>query len=173
MSLHTHSQTLSLLALQRATPNLPFQLVTPGRSLVRRGSLLQGQVEHNAPDAREFLLFSDCLVWFARGDDRKDRNIAEHRMRRPKLSRARSKSETELPPTTKPTADKNAGADERWRFKGRAELVDLEVVVNRSGRDEAERTRFDILSPEVSYAVYAGEVSFFLPGSYSQSPAKI
>lgn len=158
MSLHTHSQTLSLLALQRATLNLPFQLVTPGRSLVRRGSLLQGQIERSAPDAHEFLLFSDCLVWLARADDRKDRSFVEHRFRRQKLSRGRSKSETELPVG----AERNSSIDERWNYKGRVELVDLEVVVNPTGRDEAERTRFDVLSPEVSFAVYAG--MFFLWG---------
>jgi hypothetical protein len=123
---------------------------------VRRGPLLQGQVERSAPDAHEFLLFSDCLVWLARTDDRKDRSFVEHRLRRPKLSRGRSKSETELPPTPMTAAERNASTDERWNYKGRAELVDLEVVVNPTGRDESERTRFDVLSPEVSFAVYAG-----------------
>lgn len=155
LSLQTHSQTLSLLALQRATPNLPFKLVTPGRSFLRRGSLLQGQVERDAPDAREFLLFSDCLVWFSR-DDRKEWSVADHRLRRSRLHRDRSKSETELPTTALPKAERNGYADERWYFKGRAELVDLEIVVNPTGRDETDRMRFDVLSPEVSFAVYAG-----------------
>ncbi|KAF8586112.1 hypothetical protein K439DRAFT_1646365 [Ramaria rubella] len=150
MSLHTHSQTLSLLSLQRATPNLPFQLITPGRSLVRRGSLFQGQVERSGPNAREFLLFSDCLVWLARAEDSSG---PEHRMRRPRLHRGRSKSETELPTPAK--AEGSTSAEERWNFKGRAELVDLEVVVSPAGRDESEHTRFDVLSPEISFAVYA------------------
>ncbi|KIM44782.1 hypothetical protein M413DRAFT_25208 [Hebeloma cylindrosporum] len=63
-SLHTHAQTMSLLALQRATPNLPFQLVSPGRTLLKRGSLLQ--VERSGdPVEREFLLFSDRMIWLA------------------------------------------------------------------------------------------------------------
>lgn len=156
MSLQTHSQTLSLLALQRSTPNLPFKLVKPGRSLLRRGSLLQGQVGRNAPDAREFLLFSDCLVWLARGDDRKEWNVAEHRLRRSRLHRDRSKSETALPTASTLMAERNRSTDERWSYKGKVDLVDLEVVVIPTGRDETGRMRFDIMSPELSFAVYAG-----------------
>ncbi|KAF9263878.1 hypothetical protein L218DRAFT_294906 [Marasmius fiardii PR-910] len=67
-SLQTHAQTLSLLALQRATLNLPFQLISPGRTLLKRGTLIQ--VERSSPPReREFLLFSDCLIWLVREED--------------------------------------------------------------------------------------------------------
>jgi FYVE/RhoGEF/PH domain-containing protein 5/6 len=66
-SLHTHAQTLSLLALQKATPNLPFQLISPGRNLIKRGALVQIDRNHGPVD-REFLLFSDCLIWLAPAD---------------------------------------------------------------------------------------------------------
>lgn len=65
-SLHTHAQTLSLLALQRNTANLPFQLISPGRTFLKRASLLQ--LEGSTPREREFLLFSDCLIWLASAD---------------------------------------------------------------------------------------------------------
>ncbi|KIK63851.1 hypothetical protein GYMLUDRAFT_40932 [Collybiopsis luxurians FD-317 M1] len=79
-SISSHSQTLALLALQRSTPNLPldeFQFITPGRTLLKRGPLLQienpdarirrgeGRSGDMRPREREFLLFSDCLVWLA------------------------------------------------------------------------------------------------------------
>jgi len=150
-SLHEYSQTLDLLALQRATPNLPFQLITPGRSLIRRGSFLQGQVERSAPDAREFLLFSDCLVWLAHMEDHRKEWVVE-KGRRPRLHRGRSRSETELPTVAK--FKRSISADERWSFKGKIELVDVEAVISPAGRDESEGTRFDILSPEISFAVY-------------------
>ncbi|EEB89137.1 hypothetical protein MPER_12806, partial [Moniliophthora perniciosa FA553] len=67
-SLQMHAQTLSLLALQRATPNLPFQLITPGRTLLKRGPLIQVE-RSEVPREREFLLFSDCLVWLVREED--------------------------------------------------------------------------------------------------------
>lgn len=75
-SLHTHAQTLSLLALQRSTPNLPFQLISPGRTLLKRGTLVQVDPEGNKNERRrgdegeerEFLLFSDCLIWLVRED---------------------------------------------------------------------------------------------------------
>lgn len=65
-SLHTHAQTLSLLALQRNTANLPFQLISPGRTFLKRASLLQ--LEGSTPKEREFLLFSDCMIWLASAD---------------------------------------------------------------------------------------------------------
>ncbi|ESK93148.1 rho guanine nucleotide exchange factor [Moniliophthora roreri MCA 2997] len=67
-SLQMHAQTLSLLALQRATPNLPFQLISPGRTLLKRGPLIQVE-RSEVPHEREFLLFSDCLVWLVREED--------------------------------------------------------------------------------------------------------
>lgn len=128
---------------------------------MRRGPLRQGQIERNAPDVREFLLFSDCLIWLAGAEDGSGGgNGAEHRAWRPKLQRGRSKSETELP-MAKQTTSASTNTDERWSFKGRAELVDLEVVVSPAGRDQEDRTRFDVLSPEVSFAVYAGECGSF------------
>ena len=54
--------------LQRATPSLPPKLVSPGRTLGRTqlkcGSLYQFE-RGSAPTHREFLLFSDCLLWLA------------------------------------------------------------------------------------------------------------
>ncbi|KAJ3997982.1 hypothetical protein F5050DRAFT_1315238 [Lentinula boryana] len=79
-SIWSHSQTLVLLALQRSTPNLPldeFQFIYPGRTLLKRGTLLQienpdARVKRGEskdgdmrPREREFLLFSDCLVWLS------------------------------------------------------------------------------------------------------------
>ncbi|KAF8903457.1 hypothetical protein CPB84DRAFT_1845752 [Gymnopilus junonius] len=68
-SLHTHSQTLALLAIQKSTPNLPptFQLISPGRTFLKRGTLLQLE-RSGVPIEREFLLFSDCLIWLAAAD---------------------------------------------------------------------------------------------------------
>ena len=62
-SLHLHTQTLSLLSLQRNTINLPFKLITPGRTFIKRALLLQ--LEGSVAKEREFLLFSDCLLWLA------------------------------------------------------------------------------------------------------------
>ena len=217
-SLHTHAQTLALLALQRATPNLPFQLVTPGRTFLRRGPLVQ--VERGAqPCEREFLLFSDCLVWLANPNGgagigwgaaygiMPSSNEEETRVPVP-MTRIRSKSEAELAllkgrattitPSTSPspsapsspskrthaqahkryslhppapvfpsrrhsTNGDAVGAEERWVYKGRAELVDLEIIVspgvgmNGEGCGEGEGRRLEVLSPEGSFVVYAGE----------------
>ncbi|KDQ62948.1 hypothetical protein JAAARDRAFT_28919 [Jaapia argillacea MUCL 33604] len=100
-SLHTHAQTLSLLALQRSTPNLPpnFQLITPGRTFLRRSPLLQLE-RSSVPKEREFLLFSDCLIWLVSADKGGDGEV-EHwewgGVKRPGLNRGRSRSEAELP----------------------------------------------------------------------------
>jgi hypothetical protein len=114
---------------------------------------MQGQVEGDTPDAREFLLFSDRLVWLARVNDGK-RLIIEHKSRQPRLHRDRSRSETELPTSSKRWS--GVGTEEKWDFKGHIELVDLEVVANPGGRDVSDYTRLDLLSPGLSFAVYAG-----------------
>jgi FYVE/RhoGEF/PH domain-containing protein 5/6 len=199
-SLHTHAQTLTLLALQRNTPNLPFQLVAPGRTFLKRGSLLQFE-RGSFPKERDFLLFSDCLLWIA-NLDKGDSEPAEHwdwkgvkarPLPRPMMMmRSRSRSEAELSalrsrasagrvslpasqpvsptrptpsalfgrgvvsPTRMKTRQASSGNDEeRWWFKGKAELVDLEIVVTPS--DVGEESRFEVWSPEGSFAVYASK----------------
>ncbi|THH18614.1 hypothetical protein EW146_g2389 [Bondarzewia mesenterica] len=190
-SLHTHAQTLSLLSLQRSTPNLPFQLISPGRTFLKRGALLQ--LEHGSlPREREFLLFSDCLIWLA-NLDRNDKELPEwwdwnnaggashigkgRPGSRPPMLRSRSRSEAELsalrahvrnahapasrpsfglasPSKVKKRQASSGVVEEKWWFKGRAELVDLEVVVSPL-TEVGEETRFEVLSPETSFALYA------------------
>lgn len=53
------------------------------------------------------------------------------------------------------TTNTGGGGDERWVYKGRAELVDLEVIVSPP-RDLGEERRLEILSPEGSFVLYAG-----------------
>ncbi|PBK98864.1 hypothetical protein ARMGADRAFT_481939 [Armillaria gallica] len=189
-SLHTHAQTLSLLALQKTTPNLPFQLISPGRTLLKRGSLLQ--IERSEPPReREFLLFSDCLIWLASEDSERGWMKTDWAIPgwapqepasplRPLMIRTRSKSEAELPsllrsringspvksrsvipPPTRKSQLPGSGVrrqassgDERWVYKARAGLVDLEVVVT-SPREAGEERRFEVLSPEGSFVLYA------------------
>ncbi|KAJ3806177.1 hypothetical protein F5876DRAFT_50523, partial [Lentinula aff. lateritia] len=264
-SIWSHSETLALLALQRSTPNLPsdeFQFISPGRTLLKRGTLLQvenpdarvrrGESKDGdmRPREREFLLFSDCLVWLANGESEKkekewnfeldlkfdidtidkpdDYNSSDHKihvipasaiprnLRRPPMVRTRSKSEAELPvlqgkaavPSTShdssPSSaqsqpalavDKNArrithqsnfartnknpvlhihgrgrkdsstspgygGMDQdQWLFKGRIELVNLEIVVDTSSDPLNEiKWRWEVLSPEGSFVLYAASV---------------
>lgn len=221
-SLHSHAQTLGLVALQRCTPNLPFPLIAPGRSLLKRGSLFQLE-RGSFPKERDFLLFSDCLLWIA-NLDKGDSEVTERwdwkgvkTGLHPRLMmvRSRSRSEAELPalrsrvqtggsgdgllpssqpaspigpnpsPTTpssrsiaSPTRAKkrqmsNASCDERWWFKGKAELVDLEVVVTPP-TEVGEECRLEVWSPEGSFAVYAGKpplVPLVLPSSDLVFPA--
>ncbi len=201
-SLHSHAQTLDLLGLQRSTPNLPFQLIAPGRTFLKRGSLFQLE-GGSFPRERDFLLFSDCLLWIAnldKGDseaaERWDwKGVKSGLDFRPMIVRSRSSSEAEpsalrsriqtggsgngLLPSSQPTSPtrpgptlpsqnitspsrmkkrqgSNASCDERWWFKGKAELVDLEIIVTPP-TEVGEECRLEVWSPEGSFAVYAGE----------------
>ncbi|KAL1748192.1 hypothetical protein HDZ31DRAFT_79887 [Schizophyllum fasciatum] len=196
-SLHSHSQTLALLSLQRSTAGLPFQLISPGRTFIKRGPLYQIE-RGEQPREREFLLFSDCLLWLASEE-------SEHRAwglgaylgsngstdflaARPPMVRTRSKSDAELsqlkaraateategsarpsgPPTPKPArshippppsrikrrGSQAAAGEERWTYKGRASLVDLEVIVS-AAREPGEERRLEVLSPEGSFVLFA------------------
>lgn len=175
-SLHTHAQTLTLLAFQRATPNLPIQLVYPGRTFLKRGALIQLDNSSSLKE-REFLLFSDCLIWLASSrladNDRQNGNDilglgfsrSEQAVKRPQFKRRRSKSENELPdmrnqaqrrmrPKSKQSLKQATILEERWLFIGSVDLVDVEVVV-APFREPGDESRLEILSPEASFAIYA------------------
>ena len=205
-SLHTHAQTLSLLALQRATPSLPLKLISPGRTLLKRGSLYQVE-RGSAPIQREFLLFSDCLLWLApieshswdwdwdwswSGISQNSAGTTDSKISATDMIRTRSKSEAEIsslkdddlspgaesspvstqkldrrkshfhavPPPPPSMVKKHGSNDDKFVYKGRVELVDLEVVVGSALEDER---RFEVLSPEGSFVVYAGKeyLSYF------------
>ncbi|KAJ3918886.1 hypothetical protein F5877DRAFT_41611, partial [Lentinula edodes] len=219
-SIWSHSQTLALLALQRSTPNLPldeFQFISPGRILLKRGTLLQvenpdarvrrGESKDGdmRPREREFLLFSDCLVWLANEEAEKKEKEWNFELDLGSIwssfmgsgtSSTRSKSEAELPalqgkaavPSTShdsppssaqtqsaladsSTSPGYGGMDQdQWLYKGRIELVNLEIVVDTSFtvEDELEelgsdtlneiKWRWEVLSPEGSFVLYAASV---------------
>ena len=200
-SLHTHAQTLSLLALQRATPNLPLKLISPGRTLLKRGSLYQVE-RGSAPVQREFLLFSDCLLWLApieswdwdwswsgSGISQSTQysvGITDFKTSAIDMIRTGSKSEADIsslkeddlgttadissvtpqksdrrkshyhavPPPPPIMIKKHGSNDDKFVYKGRVDLVDLEVVVGSALEDER---RFEVLSPGGSFVVYAGK----------------
>ncbi|RDX50579.1 hypothetical protein OH76DRAFT_1402643 [Lentinus brumalis] len=168
-SLHTHAQTLGLLALQRNTINLPFQLITPGRTFLKRAPLLQ--LENSTPREREFLLFSDCLIWLssADGDLFSDKwSALGASSSTPDLLRSRTRSEEgevmrrrqsllQLKFNGSPRKKRQAssGVDDRWVYKGHVELVDLEVVVSTPAVGDSQERGFELLSPHQSFAVYA------------------
>ncbi|KZT63931.1 hypothetical protein DAEQUDRAFT_679472 [Daedalea quercina L-15889] len=176
-SLHTHAQTLALLALQRNTANLPFKLIAPGRTFFKRAPLLQ--LEGSSAKEREFLLFSDCLLWLASADgdvfsDRWGGDPSPTTPTRPPLIRMRSKSDADMvgaaeamkrkesvlkfrlsaSPAKRKSRHASSGTDERWVYKGYVDLVDVEVIVPPAREVDDER-RLEILSPQQSFAVYA------------------
>ena len=178
-SLRAHAQTLSLLAIQRNTSSLPFQLVTPGRTFLRRGPLLQ--VTGSVPKEREFLLFSDCLVWLSNADepDRTSKwellqretsfNDGRRNSQAPPLVRTRSKSDADAlgSPMRRQNSGirmklnarkkrQSSGGEEKWVYKGHIDLVDLDVVVGPP-LEAGEQRRLELLSPKQSFALYAGK----------------
>jgi FYVE/RhoGEF/PH domain-containing protein 5/6 len=176
---------------------------------MKRGELVM--IERNKTEWREFLLFSDCLVWLVKeGVTRANVNIrdisdgredggesssavaeSDSRERHP-LVRSRSKSENELPRLKARVAGPSprqairhsvypAGLasmteeQERWEYKGKTALVDLEVVVprRRLGMEtaEGEERRLEVLSPEGSFVVYAGGIYFINSPFIRSSPS--
>lgn len=52
----------------------------------------------------------------------------------------------------------SSGQEDKWVYKGRVELVDVEVVISPSNEVGDER-RLEVLSPEQSFALYAGALT--------------
>ncbi|KAG9002802.1 hypothetical protein FRB93_011404 [Tulasnella sp. JGI-2019a] len=182
-SLHSHTQTLTLLAIQRSTPNLPFPLVSPGRTLLKRGNLLRVEREQRL---REFLLLSDCLIWLSKGGEREwewgnsrtstsstgvkpsssngltptqkapgDQHSAPRTTRPPMGPRQRSKSDAEPPKPSEAIRElPEPSGEEKWIFRGTCDLMDIEVVTSTIPGPGEER-RFDLFGPIESFAVYA------------------
>ncbi|KAF9451161.1 hypothetical protein P691DRAFT_400037 [Macrolepiota fuliginosa MF-IS2] len=197
-SLQNHAQILSLLTLQRSTSGLPFQLIEPGRTLLKRGPLLHIE-RSSTPREREFLLFSDCFVWLANEENERAWSLGwstsiigdssssnPQTPARPKLAQDKSRSEVELneeesgngadglsaslerhtgvvPPLMKKPAKPlppvprryPSTGEEKWVFKGQSSLVDIEVIVVPP-REVGEERRFEVLSTEGSFVLYAG-----------------
>ncbi|KAG8876265.1 hypothetical protein FRB97_004307 [Tulasnella sp. 331] len=180
-SLHSHTQTLTLLAIQRSTPNLPFPLISPGRTLLKRGNLLRVEREQRL---REFLLLSDCLIWLSKGGEREwewgssrpsntsagmkasspnvppatpEAQYGSPRNARPPMGpRQRSKSDAELPAQRSMTNSElpEPNGEEKWLFRGKYDLMDMEVITSTVPGPGEER-RFDLFGPVESFAVYA------------------
>ncbi|EJD38772.1 hypothetical protein AURDEDRAFT_187630 [Auricularia subglabra TFB-10046 SS5] len=161
-SLATHSTMLSLLALQRACPSLPFPLVAPGRTLLRRGPLMHIERGRDAR-VREFLLFSDCLVWLESDaqqpstpstPNNNGRTKSDHAPEPPKFG---PRASSRAPPSAFKDVTGVTTSEERWTYKGRAELIDIQVIVpvRDSKEEEPEGARFEVLSPEGSFECIA------------------
>ena len=153
---------------------------------------------------REFLLFSDCLLWLApiethswdwdwswsgSGSGISQNSVGTTDSKTSATTdmiRTRSKSEAEIsslkdddlgtatdlsqvyprkldrrkshfhavPPPPPSMVKRHGSNDDKFVYKGRVELVDIEVVVGSALEDER---RFEVLSPEGSFVVYAGK----------------
>jgi hypothetical protein len=69
----------------------------------------------------------------------------------------RSKSKSSLPSSpVKKQRQASSGSEEKWHYKGHIALIDVEVVVPPSLESE-EQYRLELLSPQISFAAYAGE----------------
>ncbi|KAH7096750.1 hypothetical protein BKA62DRAFT_745007 [Auriculariales sp. MPI-PUGE-AT-0066] len=150
-ALATHGTTLALLQLQRICRDLPadYRLVDRGRTLLRRGPLRQIERGRD-PRTREFLLFTDAILWLEN----------ESQPQPPLASGSSSASQQER--RHAPTLDSILDERDRWTYKGRADLLDIQVVVpiGGGGEDDVEvggggGARFEILGPDGSFACVA------------------
>lgn len=62
-NIRQHELVLQMLGIQRQLIGLPFTLIVPGRSLLKRETLLKGG--RKDINAREFFLFTDCIIYAA------------------------------------------------------------------------------------------------------------
>ncbi|KIJ65238.1 hypothetical protein HYDPIDRAFT_27959 [Hydnomerulius pinastri MD-312] len=154
-SLATHAQTLALISLQRNTRDLPptlTPLVAPGRELLKRGLLTRagGEGEGGERKTFDFILLSDYLLWL----EREDTGAGALSHDGNQNARKRRSSINALSPS--------GGGEEKWWCRGHMGLVDMEVVmaVDRpSGAGAMGEQRLELLSPEGSFALYAGSSS--------------
>jgi len=161
---------LQLLAVQKATPNLPFPFLEPGRTFIRRGPLFQ--VADRVERLREFFLFSDYLVWLSKGGEREGATTAEEAQLKQSIvsspssasfaaiSRGQSECETPLKRAASTTygskfpASSNTEED-RWWFRGKVDLLDLDIVLPVVGF--GEEGKIEVHSPQISFSLFCGK----------------
>lgn len=166
-SLQTQSITLQLLAVQKATPNLPIPFLEPGRTFIRRGSLFQ--VADRVERLRDFFLFSDCLVWLSRGGEREGATTAEEEQLKQSIvsspsnasfaaiSRRSSGFEPALrraPSSAYGSKFPTSTEEEKWWFRGKIDLLDLDVVLPVAAF--GEEGKMEIHSPQMSFSLFCG-----------------
>ncbi|KAG8859458.1 hypothetical protein FRB91_007858 [Serendipita sp. 411] len=169
-ALQTQAITLQLLAVQKATPNLPIPFLEPGRRFIKRGSFFQ--VADRVERLREFFLFSDCLVWLSKGGEREGAVTAEEfqfkrsMITSPSVSSSitsdRRQGESGPTPLRRPSStvfgskisssSTNLGEDERWWFRGKVDLLDLDIVLPVPSF--GEEGKIEVHSPAMSFSIY-------------------
>ncbi|PVF98226.1 hypothetical protein CPB86DRAFT_758889 [Serendipita vermifera] len=162
--------TFQLLDIQRATPNLPFPFIEPGRKFIRRGPLFQ--VADRVERFREFILFSDCLVWLSKGGERESPMTSEEEQFRQSviqlssspstnaLSRRLSDVENVSPrrgPSTasgpkRPNSTHNQSEEQKWWFRGKIDLLDLDIVLPVPSF--GEEGKIEVHSPHLSFSLF-------------------
>lgn len=170
-SLSSHLTTLSLLSLQRNIAGLNFQLIAPGRTLLKRDTLFQVERGESARE-REFLLFSDCLLWIATEVSEKEWNVGSrhwwhsshindkekkrHSTQHPSRSRERREHNNKL---------QRPGMAPRTRSKSEAEMTEMKAR-EATALVQASIAEPDPLEPPPPLASFAAAT----PGSvYSSS----
>jgi len=171
-SLQTQSTTLQLLAVQKATPNLPIPFLEPGRIFIRRGLLFQ--VADRVERLREFFLFSDCLVWLSKGGEREGATTAEEEQLKQTIVSstssasfaAISRHQSEYEPALKRAASSPYGSkfpassnteEEKWWFRGKIDLLDLDIVLPVAAF--GDEGKIEVHSPEMSFLLFCGKYS--------------
>ena len=158
---------MQLLAVQKATPNLPIPFLEPGRTLIRRGLLFQ--VADRVERLREFFLFSDCLVWLSRGGEREGATTAEEEQLKQSIisspskaslaaiSRGNSEFEPGLrraPSSAYGSKFPNSVEEEKWWFRGKINLLDLDIVLPVAAF--GDEGKMEVHSPQMSFSLFCG-----------------
>ncbi|PWN87198.1 hypothetical protein FA10DRAFT_281949 [Acaromyces ingoldii] len=182
-NIRQHEVVVAMLGIQRSLAGLPEPLVVPGRSLLRRATLLKACRKNVQP--REFFLFSDCLV-YASPAGQGSIDAAWHVLLSPtqplpptQSSQSKATAAAIQPPspstnhlermarprtTSSPSPFTEARRlsavpfdGQQWNFRGKFALQDLTVVgVDDSASPDAWlRHSLEMRTPNKSFAVYA------------------
>ncbi|GAA6036238.1 hypothetical protein JCM8097_006852 [Rhodosporidiobolus ruineniae] len=140
--IHSHTNDLQILDLQRAFTNLDAPLLSPGRRLLKTG-LLRKLNRSGKEQDRTFLLFNDILLHASGG---------EAGWSAVGLGIANAVLGAEE------GAQAAAPVQLQYRLHRRFELEDVTVVGNDEVTESGLKYGFEILSTEKSFAVYAASL---------------
>ncbi|GAC74718.1 predicted Rho/Rac guanine nucleotide exchange factor [Moesziomyces antarcticus T-34] len=186
-----HEMVLTMLGLQKSLQGLTEPLVAPGRSLIKRGTLMKTCRRNIQP--REFFLFTDCLIYASPISGSIESASAAWTMLAQRGGLYASAAEHQQSPTMgsvsssaaspiesvlsspsvagAPSARARLGstpepytplagaifslAGHQLQFRAKFGLRDCTVVSVEDSANEGLRHRFEIRTPDKSFAVYA------------------
>lgn len=157
-----HASVLQILGLQKSFINLDAPLLAPGRTIIKSGTLKKLDRKGNE-QVRTFFLFNDILIHASGGDSLNtgwSKVLSEAGPISAPMSRSNSSKSFNGNKVTGENISSTNNGSNQYKFHARLKLEHVTVVSIDDTMLVGRKFGFEILTPEKSFALYAGKFKF-------------